>query len=297
MSNNKQRLEEAISLLSGDLNYDNIAEARNLLKQLDIQPNLNLTPGQARALEKFPQVVNKLGTPEADRAIMETMESYHIDKDSFLFVTVGSDDLPATEQDVADTRKLFGELLKDRFPTTPIVVTHHNTCVNVIRTPIAEPQDIPKSEMSTAKMRSLGPDYAQIVEKIKNHTASYQMVEDFFPYCDSMIEYSVRKAFVDYDPNTICLKDGSYKDQVVEFDFYVLESWVAGTTRQDYFAGFWNRIDPTMDGIDEYVLFSVYGEPGKNWIGSQILVNGGRLPINPRPYARFCGMPIRTRSN
>lgn len=45
---------------------------------------------------------------------------------SFLVVKVGSDDRPATEEDIKLVQEGFEEALGDKFPDLPVVVTHHN---------------------------------------------------------------------------------------------------------------------------------------------------------------------------
>ena len=60
-----------------------------------------------------------------------TIERLGIDEDSFLVVKVGSDDRPATQQDIDLMKKDIEAVIKPKWPTLPVLVTHHDVELEV----------------------------------------------------------------------------------------------------------------------------------------------------------------------
>ncbi len=57
------------------------------------------------------------------------IEHIKVKDNSFLVVKVGSDNRPATQEDIEQVQKKLKECLGDKFPDLPVIVTHH--CMDV----------------------------------------------------------------------------------------------------------------------------------------------------------------------
>lgn len=119
-------LKQISSLLAGDLNCDQVAEAKQLLNQLLDSPEWRISNHviirNGKNLKSAAQTKKNMNKQED---LNNQIDHSLIKDNSFLVVKVGDQDRPACLADIEQVRDIFTEALRNKFPDLPIIVTHH----------------------------------------------------------------------------------------------------------------------------------------------------------------------------